>query len=449
MFEMLENQPHSSLNSTALILDIVLLPTIVDMIFCGGALIAPDTVLTAAHCGDFTNKQIIVGGYELRKINNEFNAVSSQQRFCDHWISHPQFDTLHYRYADIALCKLNEPVLDIDPLALNQDSTAVTTDGEPLVAMGLGDLLANGSRPSLLQTVNVSSVSNEGCQSYYEGLNGDYIIDDNKVCAGNINPSELGQDVCKGDSGGPLVQRRQVLADDSSSAIVDTHIGLVSYGVPCAIEGAPSVYTRTSSYTDWITETICSDDFGSMAPFCNNENNPPSPIDHRCDGNTVELVIEITTDQTPYETSWELYNSDLTIVQQRVYGVANFTNTHSLCLDENSTYTFVLRDDNGFCDIRNRGDLCGTYSLSLVSDYSDDIAASTILAEGTGDFTLRRTVSFFVPPSVSSPSSAPSRPSQSVSLKSNKLSKKKKKKNKEEKSDKESKHDKEEKYYRN
>jgi len=392
------------------------------MILCGGALIAPDTVLTAAHCGDFTNKQIIVGGYELWKINNQDNAVSSQQRFCDRWIGHPQYDTLHFDYADVALCRLNEPVLDIYPLALNEDSSAVTTDDEPLVVMGLGEVEAFRSRPEFLQTVNVSSVNNEACQSFYDTLNGDYVIDGNKVCAGNMNPNELGQDVCRGDSGGPLVQRRQVLANDGSSTIVDTHIGLVSYGEPCAIEGFPTIYTRTSSYINWIKETMCSDDFGSTASFCNNGKSLPSLINQSCDGNTIQLVVEITTDETPYETSWELYDTDVAIVQQRIYGVANFTNIHRLCLEEDSNYTFVLRDNDGFCSKRTRGALCGTYSLSLVSNDGDGFVSSTILDEGTGDFAVRRTVSFRTPLSASSLPSAPPTPPQASSLKSSKIS---------------------------
>lgn len=48
---------------------------------------------------------------------------------------------------------------------------------------------------------------------------------------------------CMGDSGGPLV-----LADGAL-------IGIVSWGVPCGV-GMPDIYTKVSSYKDWIDTVI-------------------------------------------------------------------------------------------------------------------------------------------------------------------------------------------------
>lgn len=58
------------------------------------------------------------------------------------------------------------------------------------------------------------------------------------ICAG-----EKGKDSCQGDSGGPMV--------DSAGK----QVGVVSWGIGCALAGYPGVYARVSTYADWISST--------------------------------------------------------------------------------------------------------------------------------------------------------------------------------------------------
>ena len=74
------------------------------------------------------------------------------------------------------------------------------------------------------------------CNDNY-GLFGGIVVED-MICAG-----EEGLDSCQGDSGGPLMCENQTV-----------QCGIVSWGVGCAFDGFPGVYTEVSAYIDWIAE---------------------------------------------------------------------------------------------------------------------------------------------------------------------------------------------------
>ncbi|CAN7975706.1 unnamed protein product [Ixodes persulcatus] len=55
-------------------------------------------------------------------------------------------------------------------------------------------------------------------------------------------------DACSGDSGAPVLSQ----AEDGRFFIV----GIISYGVGCAVDGRPAVYARVSTYAPWILRNI-------------------------------------------------------------------------------------------------------------------------------------------------------------------------------------------------
>jgi len=101
---------------------------------------------------------------------------------------------------------------------------------------GWGSLGAGNQIPAILQEANVTVISNAACktapQPYKDG------ISETMLCA-----SAPGKDSCQGDSGGPLV-----LLENGRQTLV----GVVSWGVGCALPEFPGVYARVTVAMDWI-----------------------------------------------------------------------------------------------------------------------------------------------------------------------------------------------------
>lgn len=117
----------------------------VDYHICGGSLIHDDIVLTAAHCAA-NAESVRIGAYVHFRHTNA-GAPMHETDVIDR-IQHPNFfadkyNRLHY---DFALLKLKEPVTDPDllnsivSLDLSGEHTNRFMSGEPLTAMGLGQL---------------------------------------------------------------------------------------------------------------------------------------------------------------------------------------------------------------------------------------------------------------------------------------------------------------------
>jgi len=345
-------------------------PYFVEMGGCGGTLIAPDTVLFAAHCDDYSGRQVIVGAYEKKTVDH--GAVT---RYCDEWAMHPDFNVGGHVNNDFALCKLNEPVFVDEShakLVFNEDATVPATD-DNLIVMGMGRLAEDGNSPDFLHDVTVPVVSNEDCNTMYN------IITDQMLCAGF---PEGGYDSCQGDSGGPIVKR--VLQEDGT--FVDFHVGVVSFGDGCARENKPGVYARTSAASVFIRETACNE-FNSIASFCDEDVNKPIQIpDVSCD--EIELDVSVTTDIYPSETQWSVYDKKKKInLMERQYYVPQLQNDHTVCVKKHRCYKFNITDSygDGLC---YGTDECGSYSLRTLGEDP--------FVTGNGDFETEETVKFCV-----------------------------------------------------
>jgi len=334
---------------------------------CGGVLIAPDVVLTAAHCRYQETQQVIIGAKRAYSLYGE-----AQECFCEWSIPHPDYGN---RDRDWALCKLNEPV-SIDKsrvrLELNNDN-AVPTIGDNLSAAGFGNLYQGElraswqKRPLVLQEVGgLEYISNEDCY-----LNSNLLPNtENMLCA--VSPT-FGRGTCSGDSGGPIVKFSQ----GPDGVLVHTIVGTTSWGGNTCGEETPTVYSRTSMAYEWIIDTTCNT-FKSIADFCDNPNDPPPP--EACEGSEVSFTVHTPPTSAFYDdisisksliNRYELVASVFDEVEgqlfyKRNYTVADYSNTHTVCLEQNRTYSWSVNNFwNPSSPMCEDGGSCGWFTVSL------------------------------------------------------------------------------------
>lgn len=206
---------------------------------CGGVLISPYFVVSAAHCfpsndvssllasnwkvyGGVVSLDILPRPYQVRKIilNENYDSRTNDQ--------------------DVALLKLSTPVDFNDKVqpACLPSYNQQWTHGTQCWTSGFGTTNERTSSVSnSLMGVDVNIIDTSVCNSreVYRGS-----VTQNMLCAGQLNG---GKDSCQGDSGGPLV------CEDSG---VWSLAGITSWGDGCGEQNKPGVYTKVTSVLAWI-----------------------------------------------------------------------------------------------------------------------------------------------------------------------------------------------------
>ncbi|TDG52749.1 hypothetical protein AWZ03_000982 [Drosophila navojoa] len=202
---------------------------------CGGSLVTPRCVLTAAHCLQVEQHRpadyVVRGGVTYLTDMRNGRAVNRILMPSGYNIS--TFDQ------DVALLQLQNPLQGehIEPIQLARQPPR---PGSYVRVSGWGLTDERSLQlPNQLHSVQVKVLPRLKCQQLYQGYRN---ITESMYCASGSSH----KDACNADSGGPAVDMNGQLA------------GIVSWGKAnrCAHEDSPGVYTSVAHLYDWIVHNM-------------------------------------------------------------------------------------------------------------------------------------------------------------------------------------------------
>jgi len=206
---------------------------------CGGTLIAPGYILTAAHCFYPAKSGNTGKAYFGSHKTCFYGDCDAEERTLVKAFIHPNYngDTSEN---DVAILKLNKPVTSITPVPLRKEAyTAAQNFGNhgDAVTLGWGTVNTNTEQMAdVLQQGAVGLVNRNTCWKSHSYSKNEIL--EGMVCASQ--PSK-GTDACQGDSGGPLFVPS-----------TGEQVGVVSWGEGCGKKKYPGVYADVGHYYSWI-----------------------------------------------------------------------------------------------------------------------------------------------------------------------------------------------------
>ena len=221
--------------------------------YCGGSIVAPNIIVTAAHCSpfifsrnnklDFREVKILAGCLKWNTADQDEHCQSIIVHGSD-FIDYPDYSA-GTPVNDIAIARMRQSFQMTDsvttvcmptPEELYKGMATIAGWGKHSYEQTTSELYFETD--GVMRTADVNILPSEACRAY------SMFRSELNICAGF--PSGA-RDSCAGDSGGPLMAK----VNDQVFMI-----GIVSHGNECGRAGFPGVYVRVAAKRRWIDSNM-------------------------------------------------------------------------------------------------------------------------------------------------------------------------------------------------
>jgi secreted trypsin-like serine protease len=210
---------------------------------CTGVVVAPNKILTAAHCVDEgvtgpkpipLNKRVVVAGRENVHSTGE-GVVAKLTKI----VINPKYDGISF---DSAVLTLDRALTQKPIRMAGAADRHLYAPGKSATVMGWGAVREGGGTNGYLMKASIPILEDETCRVFWgdDGQGNDFYENRSMMCAAVMKG---GIDACNGDSGGPFVAGGKL-------------VGLVSKGEGCARPDHPAIYARVDAINSWVAKEI-------------------------------------------------------------------------------------------------------------------------------------------------------------------------------------------------